>query len=168
MKKSNKLLWGGFLTIILMITGIHIALYAKYKNGNYTIFHPKGKSEDERMQSFPNVSFVIVRNVGGATVQLGDRAQVEKRREGFIQYIQKGDSLVITGRDSTDQQDGRRLVTFTLPYNATLSVINSFLYFENNESNAGQLSIITDTLSRLSLPSKHLLKAKITTFPNNP
>ena len=39
MKKSNKLLWGGFLTVLLMIAGIHIALYAKYKNGNYTIYH---------------------------------------------------------------------------------------------------------------------------------
>lgn len=230
MKKSNKLLLGGFLTVILLVTGIHIALFAKYKNGNYTIYHPQDKRE-ERMQSFPNASFIIIRNVGGATVQFGDIAQVEKGRENVIQYIQKGDSLIITGQNDDDQPDGR-LVNFTLPYNATLSAVNSFLYFEKgkknadnntviylqrshatffestnpfllghikvvasdrsiaafhgntqvdhlevqlsnstleyNEGDAGQLSIATDSISRLSLQSKHFLKAKITTIPNNP
>lgn len=38
---------------------------------------------------------------------------------------------------------------------------------EYNEGDAGQLSIVTDSISRISLQSKNLLKAKITTT-NNP
>ncbi|MEI9947366.1 MAG: hypothetical protein WDN26_24535 [Chitinophagaceae bacterium] len=229
MKKSNKLFLGGFLTVMLMITGIHVALFAKYKNGKYTIYHPQDKRE-QYMRSFPNVLFVTVRDVRGATIQFGDIAEVEKGKEDVIQYVQKGDSLIITGSDSDDQPDGRRLLNFTLPYNATLSAENSLIYFEKgkknaqpdlvihlqrshaiffepampfllghvkvvasdssiaafqgitqvnnlevqlsnsaleyNEGNAGQLSIVTDSISRLSLQSKNLLKAKITTISN--
>jgi hypothetical protein len=228
MKKSNKLLLGGFLTVILLITGIHIALYAKYKNGNYTIYHP----EDSSLQSFPGVSFVTVRNVGGATVHFGDIAELQKVKGDVLQYVQKGDSLVITGRDGDYWTDGRPQVRITLPSNITLSVFNSFISFEKgketsetnavinlqnshaifldpknaiqlghiklaasdsslaafhgntqvnqlevqltnsaleyNEGDAGQLSIVTDSISRISLQSKHLLKAKITTVSNNP
>jgi hypothetical protein len=169
MKKSNKLLLGGFLTVILMITGIHIALYAKYKNGDYTIYHPedrrKDKSEDHRMQTFPNASFVVLRNVGGATIQFGEMAAVEKGKEDLIQYIQKGDSLIFTGPYDDIQPEFRHNVHLTLPENATLFVVNSFIYFQGD---AGQLSIVTDSVSRLSLQSKHLLKAKIITIPNKP
>jgi hypothetical protein len=232
MKKSNKLLLGGFLTVILMIAGIHIALFAKYKNGNYTIYHPEDKRAGDRMQSFPGVSFVIVRNVGGATIQFGTRAEVEKGKEDVIQYVQKGDSLIINGHYFIDHPDQRRPLNITLPSNATLSAVNSFLYLEKSESGSknnpvislqkshavflkaatpfqlghvkveasdssivsfhrnaqvdhlevnlsnsaleynegelGELSIVTDSLSRLSLQSKHLLKAKITTTANNP
>jgi hypothetical protein len=232
MKKSNKLLLGGFLTVLLMIAGIHIALFAKYKNGDYTIYHPSDKRADGRMQSFPNVSFVIFRNVGGASIQFGATAEVEKAKEDAVEFVQKGDSLVITGKNYFDDPDERRRINFTLPYNATLSVVNSFLYFEKgkkdgenntvinlqqshavfvesavpfllghikvvasdnsiiafqdntqvnhlevqlsnsalefNKGNAGQLSIVTDSISRLSLQSKLLFKAKITTTPDNP
>jgi hypothetical protein len=232
MKKSNKLLLGGFLTVMLMITGIHIALFAKYKNGDYTIFHPEDIRENDRMQSFPAVSYVIIRNVGGATIRLGEKAEVEKDQDDVIQYSQKGDSLIITGHYFPDLPDARPPVNLTLPYNATLVADNSFLYFEKgktdtgnnpviylqrshavflksttpfllghvkvvasdssiaafhpniqvnhldaqlsnsaleyNEGDVGELSIVTDSISRISLQSKHLLKAKITTVPNNP
>jgi hypothetical protein len=232
MKKSNKLLLGGFLTVMLMITGIHIALFAKYKNGNYTIYHAEDRRAQYPMQSFPNVSFVTIRDMRGVTIQFGDIAEVEKDKEDVMQYVQKGDSLVITGRDVDDLLDGGRLVNLTLPYNVSLSVLNSLISFEKgkktaginpviylqnsralfvetkdplllehvkliasdksiaafhgntqvtnlevqltnstleyNEGDAGQLSIVTDSVSRLSLQTKHFLKAKITTIPSNP
>ncbi len=232
MKKSNKLLLGGFLTVIALVTGIHIALFAKYKNGDYIIYHPDDKRGGDRMHSFPNVSLVVLRNVSGATLQFGDTAQVEKGKEDVVAYVQKGDSLVITGQYNGYEIDGRRLVNITVPHNTTISAVNSFLYFEKseedeknntaiylqrshavfskstspfllgqikliasdsstaafhgntrvdqlevqlsnsaleyNEGEAGQLSVVTDSISRLSLQFKHLLKAKITTIPNNP
>lgn len=232
MKKSNKLLLYGFLTIVLMIVAIHIALFAKYKSGDYTIYRPEDKLKDI-MQSFPNVSHVTLRDVQGANVQFSDKAEVEKGKGDIIQYVQKGDSLVITGREESDfRPDGRRPVNITLPANVTLSVFNSFLYIEKgkqtseinpsiylkrshvlfldkdnplqlghvkltasdssiasflgtihvgrleaqlynsaleyNEGNVGEISIVSDSVSRISLRSKHLLKAKITTVPNNP
>ena len=227
MKKSNKLLLGGFLAGLLLITAIHITLYAKYKNGDYTIYNPDDNLTAQSLQTFPNILFVSVRNVHGGTVNFSDVAGVEKGEEENIEYVQKGDTLLITGRDSTVHQDFEYPVTFHLPYNATLLLSNSSLSFrtskkmaksnpvinlqrsnalfagtegplqfghvkiiatdssavlfygnttvdslnvqlsnssfEYEKGNLGGLSIITDSLSRISLQSKHLLKANIQT-----
>jgi hypothetical protein len=146
MKKSNKLLLGAFLTVILTITGIHIALYAKYKTGNYTIHH-RENDEDDRMQTFPGVSFVIVRHVGTVTVMFGDTAAVEKTQENIIKYEQKGDSLFITGHNNKNNiQFGDRFqVNIILPSN---------------------VSIETDSVSSIFLQSKEFIKTKITTVSN--
>jgi hypothetical protein len=225
MKKSNKLLLGGFLAFLLVLSAIHIALYAKYKAGDYTIYNAEDDLAQLSMQQFPNILFVSVRNVPGATVKFSDVAQVEKGKDDGVQYAQKGDTLQITG--NADQSEFRRPVTFYLPYNATLSLHNSSLSFESGKKgfqnnptiylqkshavfpgeqtplslghlrliasdrsgalfrgntqvahldvrlsnssieatkgNWGQLSIVTDSLSRISLPAKQLLKATIRT-----
>lgn len=225
MKKSNKLILGGFLTLLLIFSAIHIALYAKYKAGDFTSYNAEDDLAQLSMQQFPNILFVSVQNIPGGTVKFSDVAQVEKGKDDGVQYAQKGDTLQITG--DADQSEFNRPVTFYLPYNATLSLHNSSLFFEmgkkevqNNptiylqksnaifsgeqnpfslghlrvfasdnsgaffrgnmqaaqldvqlsnsaieatEGNWGQLSIITDSLSRISLPAKQLLKATITT-----
>ncbi|HVF82488.1 MAG TPA: hypothetical protein VM884_11160 [Flavisolibacter sp.] len=225
MKKSNKLLLAGFFTGLLLITAIHITLYAKYKAGNYTIYNSAEDLTPQSMHTFPNILFVSVRNVPGATVQFSNVAQVEKGEGVDIQYVQKGDTLLITGKKDAHREDFQDPVAFYLPHNATLSVFNSSLYFtagkkiagnnpviylqnsqaffsgeagplqfgqvkveasdsstlafqgntqvntlevkllnstiEYTEGNFGQLSIVTDSLSRISLQSKHLLKANI-------
>lgn len=148
MKKSNKILLGGFLTVLLIVAGIHIALFAKYKNGNYIVIPRKVKEENERMQRFPNVSFVSIRNVHSAAVRFGDTATVEKDREGLIKTEQKGDSLIIIGQSFIDERSNARVhASITLPYNVTIE---------------------TDSVSMVSLQSYHLLKAKITTVSSNP
>ncbi len=226
MKKSNKILLGGILTVILIITGIHIALFAKYQTGDYTIYQPEDILPS--MDQYPGVSFVTLHNVNGE-VQFGDIASVQKNRENSIECKQVGDTLVITGREGR-QLYGKGSFNFTLPPNVTLKAFNSSIYFKTGKENSatnpvihlhksvfifneyrqpirlslvklyasdsslasfndhtqidqlevqlnnsrleyhdgdpGQLSIMTDSLSRLSLLSKHLLKAKITTIPN--
>ena len=227
MKKSNKLLLAGFLAVVLLITAIHISLYAKYKNGDYTIFHAADLTP-QSMEPFPNILFVSVRNVIGGTVRFSDVAGLEKLEESDIQYVRKGDTLLITGRQNTHDGDFDYPVEFHLPYNVKLSLYNSSLSFrpgkttaQNNpviylqksqaifsgteaplqfghvkviasdssgaffygntqvshlevqlfnssidygHGNFGQLSIVTDSLSRISLQSKHLLKANIKTI----
>ncbi len=228
MKKSNKILLAGFLTGLLLITAIHVTLYAKYKAGNYTIYHAEDGLERQSMQTFPNILFVSVRYVPDATVKFSDVAGVEKSEEAGIVYVRRGDTLLITGSDSANQRGTGHPVAFNLPYNATVSVFNSYLSFEGGkkmaESNPviylqksqaiffgtkiplqfghvkvvasdssavmfhgntqvsnlevqlsnssieytdgdfGQLSIVTDSVSRISLQSKHLLKANIKTI----
>jgi hypothetical protein len=228
MKKSNKLLLGGFLLGLLLITAIHVTLYAKYKAGDYTIYNAEDDLTPQSMQTFPNILFVSVRNVPDARVKFSDVAQVEKDTDEGIQYIRRGDTLLITRKDTTNKEGLSYPLSFSLPHNATLSVYNSSLSFisgkhsvdinpvihlqksqaffsgsegqlrfghmkvtasdnstialqgntqvanfevqlshsgiEYGDGDFGQLSITTDSLSRISLQSKHLLKAKINTI----
>lgn len=136
MKKSNKILLGGFLAVILLITGLHITLYAKYKNGHYIVYQPKVKGQQVTMQPFPNVSIVIIRS-GTAAISFGDVLSVEKGKEEFIQYVQQGDSLVITRRNEQKQFGNKDKIKLILPYNVTLFAVNSVLSFEKGEGNAG-------------------------------
>jgi hypothetical protein len=227
MKKSNILLLVGFLTIVVLISAIHITLYAKYKAGNYTIYNAEEDLTLGSMQTFPNIAFVSVRNVPSASVKYTDVAQVEKGAEEAIQYVRRGDTLVISSRDSANREHIGHQVLY-LPSTATLSIFNSSLFFAPGKKNAeinqvihlkksnvhfsgtenlfqlghlkivatdssaasfqgntqinqlevqlsnssieygngdfDQLSIVTDSLSRISLQSKHLLKANIKTI----
>lgn len=228
MKKSNKLLLAGFLLLLLFITAIHITLYAKYKSGDYTVYSAEEDQMPVSVQAFPNILFVSVRNVPNATVRFSDVAQVEKD-ENYIRYVQKGDTLLITPKDSSARGGNGYPVAFHLPHNVTLSVFNSSLMFKQGKRNAannpviyltkseaffsgsegplrfnnlkivasdsstaffrgntqinqldvqlsnsaieypegnltGRLSIVTDSLSRIALQSKHLLKADIKTI----
>lgn len=211
--------------MLLFITAIHITLYAKYKAGNYTIYNAEDDMSRSPMLTFPNILFVSVRNVPFAVAGFKDVAQVEREKRDDIQYVQKGDTLQITGM--TNQEGFRHPVVFHLPPNVTLSVFNSSLSFQSGkrtkqpnpiiyldksrayfsgkdsplrldslkitaangssasfqgntqvnhldlqlsnsgieapEGDFGQLSIVTDSLSRISLQSKLLLKAAIRT-----
>jgi hypothetical protein len=157
-------------------------------------------------------------------------AEVDKTAEDVVQFVQKGDSLLITSTDSAKHQNIRNFIAITLPYNVSLAAYNSSVSFktgkkiaENNpviylqnsaalfsgsenplmfghmkiimsdssvakfqgntavnnlevelsnssidytSGNFGQMSINTDSVSRISLQSKQFLKAKITITPN--
>jgi hypothetical protein len=226
MKKSNKLLLGGFLAVVLLISAIHITLFAKYKAGNYTIYNETEVLAPNAMQSFPNILFVSVQNVPAATVTFTDVAQVEKsEEEELLQFVQKGDTLLIAPKKGVHENAFKYPITLELPANVTLTLTNSSVSFvagkntgeknpvihlqkakaffsgtesplrfgnvkliasngstatfqgntqitnfevqlsnsslEYGEGDFGQLSIVTDSVSRLSLQSKHLLKATI-------
>ena len=228
MKKSNKLLLAGFLAVVLLISAIHITLYAKYKAGDYTIYNPEDDLVPQAMQSFPNILVVSVRNVSGATIRFADVAEVEKDRDDRLEFVKKGDTLLITGKDNPKQQNDWHNVEIRLPSNATFSFFNSSISFESakkavqinaafllnksdvyfsstrkglqfgnvkvvasdssnayfyrntqvanlevqlansgivcTEGNFNQISIVTDSLSRIALQTKDLLKANIKTI----
>ncbi|HEY0039644.1 MAG TPA: hypothetical protein VGB71_03225 [Flavisolibacter sp.] len=142
MKKSNKLLLAGFLIGLLFISAIHFTLYAKYKAGNYTAYNAEDDLTPQAMQSFPNILFVTVRNVPGATVKFSDVAQVEKIEDNGMQYVQKGDTLLITGSGRVNHDDFDQRVAFNLPYNVTVSVFNSSVSFEPGKNIAENNPVI--------------------------
>ena len=147
MKKSNKLLLGGFLTVILLIAGIHIALYAKYKSGDYTLVKPQRLEPrpEAEMQYFQDISVVRIRIVYFTNAYFRDSASVEKSSDKLIRYEQKGDSLLITGHYyGKAQEEGRNRITITLPYNAT---------------------IVTDSISQVSLQVQDFIKQKVKIVP---
>jgi hypothetical protein len=231
MKKSNLLLLNGFIAIIVLVTAIHLKLYATYKKGDYTVHKREDFFKSYPKQQFSHVKFVVLQNIPSASVRFADTAQVEKSENSGIQYIQTGDTLVVSGRNTAEMEGGQFFqIIIDLPLNVSLSAINSTLSFSGREkvvgndpvihlqnsrlifsgqnqalqfghmkivasdssmvafqhntevdtlevqlSNStiaygegkiGQLSIITDSMSTISLPYKHLLKAKITTHEN--
>jgi hypothetical protein len=137
MKKSNKILLAGFLGLLLLVSAIHISLYAKYKSGDYTIYQEEDNRLSQSMQAFPNILFVSVRNVQHATVRFDDVAQGETTDAGNIQYVQRGDTLLISSKDSTNDQGFVVPVSFHVPHNATLSLFNSALTFQTGKKIAG-------------------------------
>jgi len=147
MKKSNKLLLGGFLAVILLIAGIHIALYAKYKSGNYTLYHRAEMLKDKNLEPIRNIKFVKIQNVFSVNIRLGEATIIERRRDGDLQIDQKGDSLIIKGTYFITGQDDQRFnLNISVPRDAT---------------------IVTDTISHISLQND-LLKSKITIVSKTP
>lgn len=223
MKTSNKLLIAGFAIVVLLVTALHLTLYANYKNGNYTPYYGREATGPDEVRSFPSVKHVSISNLADATISFGDVAQVKKADEKNIQVTQRGDTLVITN----DPGHRAAATTLTIPRDATLHIANTHLFIqpgrnpgdnnpviylqksqadfsgekiplvfghvklaasdnslvlfqgdtqiddlfiqlsnssiEHREGRLGQLSIVTDSLSRIALQAKHLLNAKITT-----
>lgn len=141
MKTSNKILLGGFLFLILLITGIHITLYAKYKSGHYTIYSPVGNENQVAMQSFPGISHVTIHS-SGAIVEFGDVLAIRKDNGNAVQYVQQGDSLVITGRTEGPWSGDVGQVKLLLPNNATVSADYANISFEKMKGNASVSSTI--------------------------
>lgn len=126
MKMSNKLLLGGFLLLVFLISAIHISLYAKYKSGDYTLYHSADELS-QSLQSFPNILFVSIQNVPAASLRFSATAQVEKQEEEGIRVTQKGDTLLITRK--AGQDISHFPLSVFVPHNATISVINSSVVF---------------------------------------
>jgi hypothetical protein len=132
MKKSNKLLFGGFLALLLLITIIHLTLYAKYKAGDYSVYNAEEEFTNESMQLFPNVLVVNINDISGATIKFSDAARVEKA-EDQIQYTQKGDTLMISPKVTSHIEDQRHSFLVHVPYRAKLSVFNSLVYVKPSQ-----------------------------------
>lgn len=206
MKKSNKILLGGLAAVLLLITAMHLTLYASYRKSA-----PAGYSEVAPGQAFQNIRFIALRNVSGATIRWAQKANLT---EG-MRYLKKGDTLLITGGENKE---------LSLPSGTVLSLLNSSVSFrgsdaggdpvvylhrsnafffgengplrlgrmklvasggssvvfretevgdldielhdsslEDNNSRFGNLSLTTDSVSRISLPARHLPKATIKT-----
>ena len=212
MKKSNKILLGGFLAVLLLIITAHFTLYAKYKSN-------RAVPALSEAATFQNIKFISLRNIADGSVRFVDATQVQ-RGKGEAQYAQVGDTLLVSGNDAG------HAVAFNLPDGITVSVVNSSVSFnsesatgnapviylknskavfgaqgpfrlgrlklvalenstvlfvgnvqaddlevqlsgstlEDVQGNFGSLTIITDSISRISLQSKHLLKANIKTI----
>jgi len=132
MKKSNKILLGGFVAALLLLTAVHLTLYAKYRSGDYTTYNPD-ELQSMVMQSFPHVKFVSVRNVEQATVSFGDSVQVRKSDDETFTYVQRGDTLHISGIDSLNRQRSWSEVILNLPRNAAVQAYNSTLSFTDRK-----------------------------------
>ncbi|MEP6746289.1 MAG: hypothetical protein ABJB86_01115 [Bacteroidota bacterium] len=98
MKASNKILIGIFGAPLVIVTSLNIALYAKYKTGNYIAMT---KVHEDRYLHIPmkKISSVAVYGLNNFNIIPADsfKLEIEKGNESHLRYAINGDSLIIHG-----------------------------------------------------------------------
>ncbi len=107
MRTSNKLILGILIGPLLILTLLNLALYAKYKAGNYVSF--KSVQEDRFIRmSLPNISHIAVYGLENVRIVSSDslKLEIEKDSRGHLHYAIKGDSLIIHGDSVITRYNG--------------------------------------------------------------
>lgn len=101
MKKSTKILVVAFITVVLMITAVHLALSARYKNGVYTAY--KTEEVKHPKTAYPGVKNLTLQNLGDVVMSIGDTAAVGIHETANKEYTitQQGNVLVIAAKNPT-------------------------------------------------------------------
>src|SRR5450432_383458 len=109
MRTSNRILLGIFAGPLIIITCIHLALYAKYKSGNYVAM--KMVEEDRfKRETLKNISHIAVYGLNHFRIMPSDNLQleIEKSENGHLHYTINGDSLIIHGDTMINRVNGSR------------------------------------------------------------
>ncbi|RTL59578.1 MAG: hypothetical protein EKK37_07365 [Sphingobacteriales bacterium] len=133
MKTSNKILLGTLAFIMLVFTAIHVALYAKYKKGEFVTVAQLHEEKYEK-HILNGVTKVDAWGINNLEIIPSDTFKIELAKdfgkETKITYEQKGDVLVVKGgatdiNSSTGKKEVYRSyspVTIYLPSNTTITV----------------------------------------------
>lgn len=132
MKKSNKVLLGGLLTIILILVAVHVALYARYKAGIYKPYNEEQTEEARNVKEFGNARQIDIRNLRNVVVRVGDRLRVEQFGEDAdnIMLMERGGAVQLSVKDSTNNQQVFNYVIVYMPENSIVTSYNSYLRVE--------------------------------------
>lgn len=133
MKTSNKILLGTVAFIMLIFTAIHVALYAKYKKGEFVTV-AQLHDENYAKHVITGVTKIDAWGLNNIEIIPSDtlKIELEKKndRETKVTYEQKGDVLVVKGgtkevNKSTGKEEVYRSyspVIIYLPSNTTITV----------------------------------------------
>jgi hypothetical protein len=133
MRTSNKILLGIFLTPLLILTLIQVALYAKYKSGNYVSMKTVQENRFIR-KTLKNISNVKVYGLNNFRIMPSDslRLEIEKDENSHLHYTITGNSLIIHGDSTGPRLNGSgdiirsyQAVNLYLPSGATITADNS-------------------------------------------
>jgi hypothetical protein len=111
MKTSNKILLVTFFTVLLIMVGVHVALYAKYKKGDFTAVNDEMWPMNMISQSLTGINYVSVDNVENLTIEAGDSSKFQydkpgEEDENILSVTRKADTLFVVGK-STKNNIGR-------------------------------------------------------------
>lgn len=103
MKTSNKILLVTFFTVLLIMVGVHVALYAKYKKGDFAAVNDEMWPMNMISQSLTGVKYVIIDNVDNLNIEAGDSSELQyekptKDDEKILSVTTKADTLFINGK----------------------------------------------------------------------
>ncbi len=140
MRTSNKILLGIFVVPLLMITALHITLFAKYKSGNYVAM--KTVEEDRFIRpALKNIDSIAVFGLDNFSIVASDSllVEIEKSKYGYLHYAIEGNILVIHGDSVIQHPDGSKdiqrsyqLVKLHLPSSIKIMADNSNLSLEGS------------------------------------
>ena len=111
MKTSNKILLGAFLVTLLILVSVHVALYAKYKKGDYTLVTDDMWPTNMITYSLSDIKYVSVNNVENVTIHTADSSKLRydkpgEGEENFLEVKRRNDTLFLFGK-STRKANGR-------------------------------------------------------------
>lgn len=149
MKTSNKILLGTVVTAALILTAIHVALYAKYKRGDLvTVQQLHEERYDKHVMS--GVTKINVSGLANFEVIPSDtlRLEIEKQdKKPEITFEQRGDSLIIKGGTIYTKTNGE--VDKTRSYYSTILYLPSNTSLSINECEA-RIKGTADTLKAVA------------------
>ena len=107
MRTSNKILLGIYLAAILILAGIHISLYAKYKSGGYIAAKEMWRLDYTRHE-LKIVKYIVATGMDNITIIPSDTGflEIEKNNSSRIRFQVTGDSLVLRGDTTMVRSDG--------------------------------------------------------------
>jgi hypothetical protein len=112
MKTSNKILLTLFVSVVLILTALHVGLYARYKGG-YITTESSAMRDRFKQYDLSNIQYISITGLEFCTIIPADTAKVEawSEQEGRLLLRVVKDTLFIYG-DSLMQiqgnHDGRR------------------------------------------------------------
>jgi hypothetical protein len=135
MKTSNKILLGGLLTILLVLLAVDVAIYARYKAGNYIPFSESEKTEATQVKEFPNDRSIDIRFLTNVVVRIGDRMKVEQFEDnnGKVVLTEKGGRVELSLKDSIGADRFFNYVIIYVPENTTISTYKAYVKVEGQE-----------------------------------
>lgn len=146
MKTSNKILVGAVLTIMLVLAAVHIALYAKYKKGDFVT---RQQLHEERYvkQTLKGVTNIRLSGLANVDIMPSDTFVLEIENQGKDHEItveQKGDSLILNGGNSFKDKEGK--INLTRSYYSVILHLPSGASIITNESEV-RIKGAKDTIS---------------------
>lgn len=143
MKKSNKILLVLFLVAILVLTGIHIALYAKYKNGSYTAYSDTPNEEHlavEPLNKYRQIQFV---NVGSVLVHLSDKPSLKyDKKLKEVKLLEKDGVLFVSVPKGPDGKSNHEIgMQLYVDSSLLVSLKNSGAYLMYGDDASRKLNI---------------------------
>jgi hypothetical protein len=135
MKKSNKILLGGLLTVILIIVAVHVALYARYKAGYYTPFNQKETATASNVKTFANAHHIDIRYFRNVSIQVGEQMRIEPYGfdENELVITEKGGMVQLAPRDSANGDDLYGYMLIHVPANSLVTAHNATIRVEGQD-----------------------------------
>jgi len=156
MKTSNKILLGTFLIALLILVSVHVALYAKYKRGDYTLVSDDMWPTNMITYSLSDIKYVSVNNVENVTIHAADSSKLRYDKPGddednFLEVNRRNDTLFLFGK-SKRNANGRwyrgTALFFAGPLPVRITNSNLHIYSrENVTSKSFPLDVTLDQAS---------------------